>query len=1070
MNSPRLPDGLWPVVRDGVRSRVLLSGGTLLLTVLAVASAVLGPSFATAVTNSLVVTRLAEARPQLTGLSWEYQTAVPAEEDTSSTGEQSSDYETVMQQAVVAVAAVKPSTHLPAQFQYETVYLNVPDIATDDTTRRPPLEGVDVKLLAKDGACDRLRVTGNCPTSPGEILMLAGDAQTDGLQIGDTIRLGETLNNLKLVGTYLPPDVSQRDSADYWFDLTRFQSLPYIIKDRIGVRIPRRPAPYVTVPETFARVPTESLLIRADSKLNVTPNLRADDFPALLRAIDSNTTDQNNPTSGLTQPNQSSPPQSTDPPTGTLTEVSLNDLESLTAEIAAERKVASSSVAPAVLSVILVALALMARLLTAAADLRLPEIALASLRGAGTRRTWTLALAEPITLLAIAAPIGFAVGVASSWLLARLWLVPGLPLPLPWMSWVAGGLVIALTALVAVLATRNTLRRTLAMMLAGIKRPDRSPRAVKVGTYAVIALAVIIPLSAITGGRTAPDATDLILPVLLGVAAGIVAIRVTLLAATWAQKRRRGSIAAYVSVRALARRQEATLVIVPLAVAVAVSLFAAGIYGAAASWRTSVAATEAPANYVYNTDQTMTAAIDLTHDIDPDGRWLMAAATFNTSEVPWTVVDAPRLARVATWSDQWTEQSPTNLAQQLSAAPLPIIRGKQVSLTVTALDSAATPAVPLTVELVLRPFNDNIRQIYLSRFTDQNRTVTEEVPCETGCHVLNMTIGGAAASPTDMGVEYTVGPLAVDGTVRPEVLTDGGWGPTPVRGDVLQSAKTVQTVDSTLVVQLDQTDQPELTRLTSGDIPAARPVVAGRDAVNILNDVPTGNPATTSLPPTAEAAVVSESIPFVGPKGVLADHTMTVQGNALDESDWNVHILANAQTPERVHDDLAARGIILATTNTAVAERLNATAYALAIRLYGIAAGLVLLMALAGLVITTAVQLPGRRSDAASMRVIGVRRRSVLAATMRETGIVLSAAIVAGALAGLTAQLVVLRTLTLGSIADQVTSPRLLAVLDPTQVALSAAVAVVVLVAATVTSATLTVRGAKGAVLRDQGR
>ena len=59
---------LGAIVR-GLRARALLSAGSVLLTALAVASAVLGPIFAAAVTNSYAVTRLREAPPALTGLS-----------------------------------------------------------------------------------------------------------------------------------------------------------------------------------------------------------------------------------------------------------------------------------------------------------------------------------------------------------------------------------------------------------------------------------------------------------------------------------------------------------------------------------------------------------------------------------------------------------------------------------------------------------------------------------------------------------------------------------------------------------------------------------------------------------------------------------------------------------------------------------------------------------------------------------------------------------------------------------------------------------------------------------------
>ena len=60
-------------VLRGLRARALLSAGSVLLTALAIGSAVLGPIFQEAVTNSYLVTRLNEAPNQLTGLSWVYQ-------------------------------------------------------------------------------------------------------------------------------------------------------------------------------------------------------------------------------------------------------------------------------------------------------------------------------------------------------------------------------------------------------------------------------------------------------------------------------------------------------------------------------------------------------------------------------------------------------------------------------------------------------------------------------------------------------------------------------------------------------------------------------------------------------------------------------------------------------------------------------------------------------------------------------------------------------------------------------------------------------------------------------------
>ena len=57
-------------------------------------------------------------------------------------------------------------------------------------------------------------------------------------------------------------------------------------------------------------------------------------------------------------------------------------------ETQSQQATARSSIAPAVLSLVLVALALLMRLLNAASELRVPELALASLRGVTASRLW----------------------------------------------------------------------------------------------------------------------------------------------------------------------------------------------------------------------------------------------------------------------------------------------------------------------------------------------------------------------------------------------------------------------------------------------------------------------------------------------------------------------------------------------------------------------------------------------------------------------------------------------------------------------------------------------------------
>jgi hypothetical protein len=522
-----------------------------------------------------------------------------------------------------------------------------------------------------------------------------------------------------------------------------------------------------------------------------------------------------------------------------------------------------------------------------------------------------------------------------------------------------------------------------------------------------------------------------------------------------------------VATRAVARRSEATLLVLPLAVAVSVSIFGAGVYGAAAAWRSSVAATEAPAATVYSTDMSMSAATDLTRELDPDGRWLMSAAVFLSGRYPWVVADTSRLPAVAAWPEQWTAQSPAALSDKISATPVPTFTGTQVTLTLTTTGTSDQGST--TVEMRVRPQGEDPRGVYLGPFDADATSATAIAPCKNGCELLGLNIGGTAASPTDLAAEYTVGPLAVDGQADPDLLRDG-WSPAPTLGDGAgaQGASAVRVSSETLKVTTEPADGPRRMTLVSVSVPEDRPVVVGLSATEGLNTPRPGIPEARRPPPAVRVAT-SESIPLIGPRGVLADYTMTTIAHPLSEYGWEVYILANDALPPDVASELSSRGVAMTGTLAEATSRLDATAYALATRLYAIAAGLVLLMAFAGLVVATATQLPARRTDAASMRVVGVRRRAVLLAVAFEAAVILLSGGLAGLVAGLGSQLLVLRTLTLGTIAEG-TYPRVVAVVDVGYVTAYAAAMVTVLGLTAVASAMLTVRGANGGTLRERGR
>ncbi|WP_378524548.1 hypothetical protein, partial [Nocardioides sp. GCM10027113] len=899
--SPTMLPTMLPTLLRGLRSRALLSAGSLLLTAMAIGSAVLGPVFQSAVTSSYLVTRLGEAPNPLTGLAWTYQPGAGATP------------------ARAEAAAVEAASEAAGPFGTPRTRLQTVQVEAD-------FVGL-ARLLATPDACNHLEVAGRCPERAGEVLMLAGDLDRNLLEVGDTVGLAAPVGKVTVVGTYQAPD----DEADYWFDLQRFGSIPRQTTSA-GVEIPYQAAPLVTVPASFEGLPAAAWQVEVDRLLEAPPDLTLADLDVAVATAGA-ITDAESVVAG-----------------GRLRGGPVNDLQLIADETRAQQETARASVTPAVVSLVLVAMALLLRLLMAAADLRLPELALASLRGLSRPQLWRLGLAEPLLLLALATPLGAVLGVGLALGLVRWWLVPGLPLPLPAAAWLAGLAVVAASVLVAVLAVGLVLRASLSEQLTGVRRPRGTGRAGLVLQLALLAVTAAVLVATLTGsGPGRPDATDLVLPVLLALVAGLAATRGTALAAGRWTRRRSGSrsLPAYVAARALSRRQEGTLVILPVTAAIAICVFGAGVHQSAADWRASVAATTAPADQVWRSPLPLNQTVALTHELDPEGEHLMAAGTLSTLGPTYAVLDTERLERVAAWQDQWTPGlGSADVADRLGLpAAVPEVTGRRVSVRV---DNRAEVGGELHLRLRLDVPGDRPHFLFLGPYPE-GRATTRSQPapyCAEGCRLDGMTLGGGATLPLTLGGRVVVEEVAVDGEPLTDALEGAGWGPAP-RASSPDAITGLDTRDGALVLDTDSGGSPVILQLAAGGVTPELPVVAGVDAPAGTQEGAFGSTSATEFPvdPVATAA----SVPLLGPSGLLIDYRMLTTDREIYPQDAPVLVLARADTPERVLDGLRDRGASLETTLAGVQRTLDQGAYALTLRLYAVVAVLVLLMALAGL-------------------------------------------------------------------------------------------------------------------------
>jgi hypothetical protein len=333
-----------------------------------------------------------------------------------------------------------------------------------------------------------------------------------------------------------------------------------------------------------------------------------------------------------------------------------------------------------------------------------------------------------------------------------------------------------------------------------------------------------------------------------------------------------------------------------------------------------------------------------------------------------------------------------------------------------------------------------------------------------------MTLAGEAGLPVEMVGRATVSQFAVDGVPLPGALSEPHWATAP---DSLADSRPrdLDVTGQDLQITVDSEGRLGQARLMVGAIPDLRPVLLGLEGGNNLAELKGGGKGfqlTLEQFPVRPVATAT-STPFFGPEGMVVDFTMLAAGRRVYDAMFTPYVLARSDTPAAMKQDLADRGLVVSTTLAAEQRTLDNSAYALALRLYLVVAVLVLLMAFAGLAVSTAVQLPERRRDAAALRVVGVRRSQVVTAAAWEFLVGLGSAAVAGLGAGLLAQDIVLRTVTVG-VVETISTPGLSTRVDTTMVAAWAAGLALALGAVGLASATLVVRGARGATLRESTR
>lgn len=887
------------------------------------------------------------------------------------------------------------------------------------------------RLVSREGLCRQLELAeGRCVRGEGELLVSRLAAGVTGVGVGDRLWVSAQASGpeepdteapgraMAVVGVYEPP----RPGDPFWSG--RSQAGPAAAQPaRAGSDVPAVDDVLTTWP-TLTSVQWPALRTHLDIPVDVAA-VEIDRLPALAGAT-----------------------RRVDAAARTVGGSAVSEISALLASTASQRDQARTVIPLLAVQLAVLGVVVLAFVCAAATEQRRPEIALARLRGQGTAGAAALLLRELGLLVLVGAALGAAVG----WLVATaataLWLEDGVVLEarFPVALAVAGAAVAGLLALVV--AGAPTLRQPLTSLLRRVP-PRASTLQVGLTEGAVVAAAgagVVTLLS----GESGPVA--LLAPGLLAIAGGLLLSQAVIPAAGPLSRRslKRGRVAPALAGVQIARRPALRRLIAIVTVACALLVFAVDAWSISDRNRTTRAAVEAGAPVVLTVDAESSEALRrAVLDIDPQGSFATPVVTVRTATEtgPRTTAVVPgAFARIATWAPG-SRPTAAELADLAPTLADPIdLEGDTVEVTarlkargLPPQQGAPAPQLrPLSMSLTVVGDDGGPRQVDLGRIREGTGTYRAALPCQDGCRLRRVTVNRTFGDFTDAYVETEVTGLRVGtGAATTPVDLDtaeaGAWSVLPFQANLPPSG-SVAAGDSLSFADESFGNAVSVQR---GDVAAEpRALIAG--AIPRLPKAP-GVPSDRVVAPDLEAGDLAYEVrgelplvPRSGPRGLLVDLAGVVSGPSAAPAQTTYDVWLAADDPrreERLRDELADRGIGVTGRDTAAAHR---TAFAdegptLALRLAVLAGFVSVVLASAVLVVGVATSGASQARDLAGLRVVGVPRRTVRRAAVREHLVVAVLGVVVGAVLGVVSAQVALPQIPL--FATEAT--RLPLVLDP---------------------------------------
>jgi hypothetical protein len=716
-----------------------------------------------------------------------------------------------------------------------------------------------------------------------------------------------------------------------------------------------------------------------------------------------------------------------------------------------------------------------------AVEARGTEIALAKLRGHGRRATLLFGLSEPTVLLIAALPAGTLAGWAGARYLSIELLQPGTPVAMPWAAWAAAAATVAGGLAAVIMAAQRALRRG---VVEQFRRPSR--QAASRGwvldsillTGAVAGLAQLYTSGQLGSGQH--GVLELLVPGLTGLAVAVIASRLLPLGcrALYGITSRRGSLAPFLALRHIARREGGVRTTIVLATAFSLTAFAFAAWSVGQHNYRLVAGTRVGAADV------LTVAVPPGRDLgtilartDPSGRRAAAVDTYvglsgSTAGQYTLAVDPARFAQVASWPRRLPAADAASLAAKLHppAAPAIVLSGDALRATVTVTSMSVGGE-----ELYANVTTGSTPVSLGSLPTHGSVTLTGAL---TGCPCVLKSL--AMTSPTAQvrfgrsGVQVT-GKLTITAL---DVHTGGRWR-TAAPAAVLGSAADWRDVTA------GQAARPDVTAGSGGLTWTITDVDAATDPTLAAANLPVLTPALIAAPlarPNQSALegngldgaplrlrilAALPAVPGAPGNGVIIDrqYAELAAGYNLGQATQQVWLAPRALGVIRPR--LLASGVkILSATSTAAAVRqLNRQGPALASALFLADAVAAAVLAAGAAILGLYASAQRRRYEYAALEASGIRQKTLHRSLLLELAVVLGFGVLVGAATGLVTARFVLASV------PEFTSPPSAPALSYVPAAGPVATLLVVaatfpLLAALISSVTL-IRGVRADLLRE---